>query len=205
MTPDAENSKWVEREILLADRENKPIIPLLLDGREFGMLINVQFYDVRDGGLPAEDAFDKLASFLPQEESQGKTAVLDPTVIAQALAQTTGQDHLWVRELANDVATIGITDVGLQNLGAIMRIEFPSLDANLRHGALLVAIETEKALVELFSPITGTVTRVNPDLKTQPMLVNTDPFSKGWLVQTRDTVLPKLMNAVEYEIYCETL
>ena len=212
MTPPAEESNWVEREILLAEREGKPIIPMLLDGREFGMLINVQFYDVRGGKMPIEDAFDKLASFLPHEEAVGDTAVLDPAVMSAALAQTTGldslwysKDHLWVRQLANEVATIGITEFGLQKMGTIVEIDLPKLDSNLRPGKLFATIETEKVMADLISPIAGAVTRINDDLKSQPELVNADPYGNGWLVQTRDTVIPSLMNAAEYEAYCKSV
>ena len=53
MTPEAERSRWVEREVLLAEREGKPIVPLLLRGRAFPLLINVQYVDVTDGGCRA--------------------------------------------------------------------------------------------------------------------------------------------------------
>jgi len=55
MSPEAEQSEWVQKEILLAKRYKKPIFPLLLHGQEFALLIDVQFADVRDGKLPGTD------------------------------------------------------------------------------------------------------------------------------------------------------
>jgi hypothetical protein len=52
MTPSSEESKWVEREILLADEEQKPIFPLLLKGKRFPLLIGVQYHDVTNGEVP---------------------------------------------------------------------------------------------------------------------------------------------------------
>ena len=60
MTPEAERSDWVEREVLLAQREGKPILPLLLRGREFPLLINVQYVDVTDGGMPPRMFYARL-------------------------------------------------------------------------------------------------------------------------------------------------
>lgn len=55
MSPEAEQSEWVQKEILLAKRYKKPVFPLLLGGDEFAILIDVQYGDVRDGMLPSAD------------------------------------------------------------------------------------------------------------------------------------------------------
>jgi serine/threonine protein kinase len=52
MTPDAYESEWVQKEILLAKRYRKPIFPLLLDGDEFPLVIDIQFADVKGGEMP---------------------------------------------------------------------------------------------------------------------------------------------------------
>lgn len=60
MTPDSDASEWVHREILIAKREKKPIFPLLLKGQEFGILIDIQYADVRSAGLPPGDFYGRL-------------------------------------------------------------------------------------------------------------------------------------------------
>lgn len=60
MTPDSEESDWVHREILIAKREKKPIFPLLLKGQEFGILIDIQYGDVRNMEMPPTDFYDRL-------------------------------------------------------------------------------------------------------------------------------------------------
>lgn len=60
MTPDAYESEWVQKEILLAKRHKKPIFPLLLKGDEFAILIDIQFADVKDGAMPPADFYRRL-------------------------------------------------------------------------------------------------------------------------------------------------
>lgn len=61
MSPEAEQSEWVQKEILLAKRYQKPIFPLLLRGTEFPILIDLQFADVRHGDLPTTDFYRLVA------------------------------------------------------------------------------------------------------------------------------------------------
>jgi TIR domain-containing protein len=67
MSPAAEESEWVEKEILIAQREKKRIFPLLLQGKEFPLLINVQSVNVAGGVMPPQVFFDeKLAKVAPR-------------------------------------------------------------------------------------------------------------------------------------------
>jgi serine/threonine protein kinase len=52
MSPESYRSEWVQKEILLAKRYKKPIFPLLLQGEEFGIVIDLQFADVKDQSMP---------------------------------------------------------------------------------------------------------------------------------------------------------
>jgi len=65
MTPDSEGSEWVEREILLAQRERKPIFPLLLYGQENPLLITIQYADVTNGRMPPDNFYERLAQVAP--------------------------------------------------------------------------------------------------------------------------------------------
>ncbi len=65
MTPEAERSEWVEKEILLAQREKKPIFPLLLRGQEFPLLITVQYANVTQGQMPPDSFYERLARVIP--------------------------------------------------------------------------------------------------------------------------------------------
>jgi hypothetical protein len=65
MTPEAEQSEWVEKEILLAQREKKPIFPLLLRGQAFSLLITVQYARVTQGQMPSAAFYERLAQVAP--------------------------------------------------------------------------------------------------------------------------------------------
>jgi hypothetical protein len=62
MTPSAEESRWVERELQEAEDEGKPVFPLLLAGRRFFRLNSTQFEDVRDGGMPSGSYVSRVRS-----------------------------------------------------------------------------------------------------------------------------------------------
>jgi nucleotide-binding universal stress UspA family protein len=65
MTPEAEQSEWVEKEILLAQREKKPVFPLLLRGQAFSLLITVQYAKVTQGQMPPDAFYERLAQVAP--------------------------------------------------------------------------------------------------------------------------------------------
>ncbi|MCB9452923.1 MAG: SUMF1/EgtB/PvdO family nonheme iron enzyme [Anaerolineaceae bacterium] len=70
MSPNSEKSEWVEREILLAKREEKPILPLLLEGKEFALLITTQYVNVIGNKLPDDDFYEQLKQVItPAPES----------------------------------------------------------------------------------------------------------------------------------------
>ncbi len=65
MSPAAEESDWVEKEIMLAQDEKKPIFPLLLQGKRFALLINTQYADVTGGRLPPQGFYNRLRKIAP--------------------------------------------------------------------------------------------------------------------------------------------
>jgi nucleotide-binding universal stress UspA family protein len=71
MTPEAEESEWVEREILLAQREGKPLFPLLLRGEGFPLFITAQYADVTRGRMPPDSFYERLARVAPSGPRAG--------------------------------------------------------------------------------------------------------------------------------------
>ena len=67
MTPESEQSEWVHKEILLAKRDKKPIFPLLARGREFSILIDIQFFDMTNGNSLNKDFFALLSTSINNE------------------------------------------------------------------------------------------------------------------------------------------
>jgi glycine cleavage system H protein len=93
-------------------------------------------------------------------------------------------DHEWVLIEGND-ATVGITDFAQGELGDIVYIEIETKGDALTHETVFGTVEAVKTVSDLFMPVTGTVSEINPDLDGNPELVNTDPYGKGWLIKIK--------------------
>jgi len=117
------------------------------------------------------------------------------------------KEHLWVKAEGDD-AVIGITDYGQHQLGDVVYVELPPVGAELEAEDKAASIESVKAAIDVFSPLTGKVIAVNEDLKEDPSLINTDPYGEGWLyeMQMADTTeLEDLMTAEDYRAYIEEI
>src|SRR3990170_3198014 len=67
-------------------------------------------------------------------------------------------------------------------------------------------VESQKTVIELPSPVTGTVRAVNEAIRDDPSLINVDPYGKGWLVEVEidePEELERMMNGEDYETFVE--
>lgn len=111
------------------------------------------------------------------------------------------KDHEWLL-LEGDVASIGITEFAQQELGDIVYVEIETKGKTLMAEAVFGTVEAVKTVSDLFLPVSGTITEINPSLESQPELVNTDPYGEGWMIKmTVDNPadVDNLMNAAAYE------
>ena len=93
------------------------------------------------------------------------------------------KDHEWVR-VDGPEATVGITDFAQRQLGDVVFVELPDVGRQLKPGDVFGTIESVKAVSELFSPVSGEVVAVNPDLASHPESVNAAPYD-AWMVRLR--------------------
>ena len=110
------------------------------------------------------------------------------------------KDHEWV-SIDGTTATIGITDFAQRELGDIVYIDITSKGKSLGAEEVFGTVEAVKTVSDLFLPVAGTITEINPLLDSKPELVNTDPYGEGWMVKM--TVnnagdVEKLMDATAY-------
>lgn len=92
------------------------------------------------------------------------------------------KDHEWIK-LEGNVATIGITDFAQHELGDIVYVDINTVGKTLGSEEVFGTVEAVKTVSDLFLPVAGTVTSINPLLEKQPELVNTDPYGDGWMIQ----------------------
>jgi glycine cleavage system H protein len=110
------------------------------------------------------------------------------------------REHEWV-EIAGKVGTVGITDYAQNSLGDIVFVDAPKVGTKVEKGAVFGSVESVKAVSDLYSPVTGTVTEVNEELATSPEKINTDAHG-AWIIKVElsDTgEVGSLLSAADYE------
>ncbi len=116
------------------------------------------------------------------------------------------REHEWVLVEDTDGALIGISDFAQNELGEVVYVETPAMGENLSKDDPFGAVESVKAVSDLYAPVSGAVVEVNDALADTPELVNEDPYGEGWIVKvTMSDVgeLDDLMTHEEYQEYCE--
>ena len=94
------------------------------------------------------------------------------------------KSHEWVR-VSGDTATVGITDHAQHELTDVVFVELPAVQRQAKAGEACAVVESVKTASDIYSPVSGTVTEVNPALASNPALVNTDPYGEGWLYKLK--------------------
>ena len=98
------------------------------------------------------------------------------------------EDHEYVKKTSDpNVVAIGITDYAQGELGDIVYLELPAVGASFNKHDVFGTIEAVKAVSELFSPLSGEVVEVNAKLEKEPQLVNSAPYTEGWMVKLKLT------------------
>lgn len=111
------------------------------------------------------------------------------------------KDHEWVR-VEGDTAYIGITDFAQSELGEIVIVDITTEGETLDSEAVFGSIEAVKTVSDLFMPVGGEVSEVNPKLEDNPELVNSDPYGEGWMIKvkmTNPSEVGKLLDAEAYK------
>jgi glycine cleavage system H protein len=113
------------------------------------------------------------------------------------------KEHEWVRVSCTQ-ATVGISDFAQDALGDIVFIDMPKVGAVVKAGQQIGEVESTKTTSTIYTPVSGTISKVNADLKDHPEVVNSDPYGKGWMVVldlSSASEVEKLMTAEQYEAF----
>jgi glycine cleavage system H protein len=92
------------------------------------------------------------------------------------------RDHEWIRVEGRE-AVVGITDFAQESLGGVVFVELPAAGTQLAQGATFGAVESNKAVSDLYAPVSGDVLAVNDALAERPELVNDEPYGAGWMLR----------------------
>ncbi len=116
------------------------------------------------------------------------------------------QDHEWAA-LDGGVVTVGITDYAQQNLGEIVFVEIPSEGDVFKKGDVFGAVESTKAVSDLFCPVSGKVAETNEVLLDSPETINGSPYREGWIIKLIPddaSSIEDLMDGASYEKFLES-
>ena len=117
------------------------------------------------------------------------------------------EDHEWIK-LDDDVATIGISTHAAGQLGDVVYVELPDVDAEFEKGDDAAVVESVKAASEIYAPLSGTITAVNEVLEDAPETVNAAPETDGWFFKIKisdASELDGMMDEAAYKDYCDGL
>ena len=118
------------------------------------------------------------------------------------------KEHEWILPLGEDVVRVGITDYAVKQLGDVVYVEVPEVDAEVSVGSEMGTVESIKSASEIFAPVTGIILAVNEELEDALELVNASPFEGGWFaeIQLENPVeLEGLLNEENYHAYVAEL
>ncbi len=111
-------------------------------------------------------------------------------------------EHEWVRLGPEGAVVVGITAFAAESLGDVVFVELPEVGAQVTQFGKMGEIESVKAVSDLYSPVSGSVTERNDGVIDSPELVNDSPYDAGWMLRVRlsdASELDKLMDAAQYD------
>jgi len=113
------------------------------------------------------------------------------------------KDHEWIALYeSNNNGIIGITDFAQGELGDIVFVELPNIGDVFSENDVFGTVEAVKTVADLYIPVSGKVIEINEELESNPELINSDPYDKGWIVkiQLSDSIeVERLLNNEEYK------
>ncbi|MEC5319424.1 glycine cleavage system protein GcvH [Brenneria populi subsp. brevivirga] len=110
--------------------------------------------------------------------------------------------HEWVQSEGEGVYLIGITEHAQELLGDMVFIDLPEVGTIVSAGDDCAVAESVKAASDIYAPIGGEIIEINAELENSPELVNSAPYTDGWLFRIRssdESDLDELLDAEEYQ------
>jgi glycine cleavage system H protein len=111
------------------------------------------------------------------------------------------ESHEWVLFEDDTTATVGLSDYAQSELGDLVFVNLPQEGDQAAKGETIADVESVKAVSDVFSPVSGTVSAINEELLDTPEKINQAPY-EAWLCRVKDiTSKEGLLTAEEYEAF----
>ena len=119
------------------------------------------------------------------------------------------KEHEWAKKNDDGTVSVGVDDYAQAQLHEIVYVELPEMDAEIAQADAIGAVESVKAVSDMYSPVGGKIVAVNEELLDSPDKINTDPYGEGWIAKLEPSNLEgdlaNLMDAAAYTEYLKTL
>jgi glycine cleavage system H protein len=112
--------------------------------------------------------------------------------------------HEWVK-VEGKIAKVGITDYAQHEITDVVHVELPNTGKAVKAGGMAAVVESVKSAFDIYSPVGGTITEVNEAVLSNPELVNSDPYGKGFLFSVEIADTAELASLLKDEDYKNTL
>lgn len=114
------------------------------------------------------------------------------------------KSHEWVKKDNDGTYVIGLTDYAQKELGDLVFVNLPQIDDEITSGGAFGDVESVKAVSDIYSPVTGTVSEINEELLDSPEKINEAPY-EAWLVKVVNVSdEEKLLSAEDYESFIKS-
>ncbi|MGD9584940.1 MAG: glycine cleavage system protein GcvH [Lysobacterales bacterium] len=115
------------------------------------------------------------------------------------------KSHEWARLEDDGSVTVGISDHAQAQLGDLVYVELPAVGDHLDAGAAAAVVESVKAASDVYSPVSGTVTKVNEALSDKPETINEDAWGEGWIYVVKPSAVHELDELLTPDDYAEQM
>lgn len=112
------------------------------------------------------------------------------------------KEHEWVL-VEGKIATIGITEFAQAELGDIVYVELPEVGEKVVKDDPFGAVESVKAVSDVYAPVSGAVLEANDVLPDSPETINDDPYGDGWMIKVEMSDMDDLKDLMSSEEYAE--
>jgi glycine cleavage system H protein len=115
------------------------------------------------------------------------------------------KSHEWARVEDDGSVTVGISDHAQSQLGDLVYVELPAVGDAVESGNGCAVVESVKAASDVYSPVSGKVTKVNEALADKPEIINEDAYGEGWIFVVAPSALAELEELMSPDEYAEQI
>lgn len=111
------------------------------------------------------------------------------------------KSHEWAKRDGNKI-TVGITDYAQKEISDVVFVELPKTGQAAIQAKPIAVVESVKAAFDIYAPVSGKVTRANPELEGDPGRANQDCYGSGWFFEmeiSQESEWQSLMTAEYYQ------